>query len=230
MKLSKRLDAISRLVEKYKKGEVLADIGTDHGYLPCDLVSRNIMKMAYACDVAEGPLNASKENIQLNNLENKVIPLLGSGMTPIIDKNVDMISISGMGGILMVEILNEYKDLLMNYRFVLQANVGIEILREYLEKNHLKILDEEMVEDAHHIYEIIVCEYDEDVSLSKEDYYFGPVLRKKKNVLFDKKWQRILNQQKNILSSLNQDHPKYEEILAFINMIEGELDASKRCN
>lgn len=226
MKLSKRLEAISRLVEKYKIGEVLADIGTDHGYLPCDLVSRGIFEKAYACDVAEGPLNASKENIQLNQLENKVIPLLGSGMNPIIGKKVDMISIAGMGGILMVEILNEYKDLLMNYRFVLQANVGIEILREFLEKNHLKIIDEDIVEDAHHIYEIIVCEYSDNFAYSKEDYYFGPVLRHKKNDLFYKKWNRMLVTQKNILSSLNENHPKYQEVLSIIQMIEGELSES----
>lgn len=226
MKLSKRLDAISRLVEKYKKGEVLADIGTDHGYLPCDLVSRGILDKAYACDVAEGPLNASKENIQINKLENRVIPLLGSGMNPIIGKKVDMISIAGMGGILMVEILNEYKDLLMNYRFVLQANVGIEILREYLSHNNLRIIDEDIVEDAHHIYEIIVCEYGEDSRLSIEDCYFGPVLRKNKNDLFYKKWKRMLNQQKKILSSLNKEHPKYIEVLSLVNMIEGELNAS----
>lgn len=224
MKLSKRLDAISKLVEKYKHGEVLADIGTDHGYLPCDLVSRGILDKAYACDVAEGPLNASKENIQLNHLENKVIPLLGSGMNPIIGKKVDMISIAGMGGILMVEILDEYRDLLKNYRFVLQANVGIEILREYLDKNDFKIIDEGIVEDAHHIYEIIVCEYCEGIAYNQKDYYFGPVLRKNKNELFYKKWQRMLQQQKKILSSLNVEHPKYKEVAALIEMIEGELN------
>lgn len=226
MKLSKRLDAISKLVEKYKHGEVLADIGSDHGYLPCDLVSRGVIEKAYACDIAEGPLNASIENIQINQLENKVIPLLGSGMNPIIGKKVNMISIAGMGGILMVEILNEYRDLLKNYRFVLQANVGIEILREYLDKNHLKIIDEGIVEDAHHIYEIIVCEYDESTSYTKEDYYFGPILRKNKNDLFYKKWQRMLEQQKKILSSLSINHPKYKEVLALIEMIEGELSVS----
>lgn len=226
MKLSKRLDMISRLVEKYKHGEVLADIGSDQGYLPCDLVSRNVMKKAYACDIAEGPLNASKENIQLNHLENKVIPLLGSGMNPIIDKKVDMISISGMGGILMVEILDEYKDLLKNYRFVLQANVGIEVLREYLSQRNLKIIDEDIVKDAHHIYEVIVCEYGNDVYLSQEDIYFGPVLRRKRNPLFIEKWQYNLGIQKKILSSLDQAHPKYKEVLSLINMIEGELNES----
>lgn len=226
MKLSKRLYAISKLVEKYKHGEVLADIGSDHGYLPCDLVSRNVMKKAYACDIAEGPLNASKENIQLNHLENKVIPLLGSGMNPIINKNVDMISISGMGGILMVEILDEYKDLLKNYRFVLQANVGIEVLREYLNQMNLKIIDEDIVKDAHHIYEIIVCEYGQSDSLTKEDIYFGPVLRKNRSQLFIEKWQYNLKIQQKILSSLEQTHPKYQEVLSMIKMIEGELSES----
>lgn len=221
---SKRLNAISLLVEKYKLGEVLADIGSDHGYLPCDLVKRNIIEMAYACDIAEGPLNASIENIKLNHLESKVIPLLGSGMTPIVDKKVDMITISGMGGILMIEILNEYKNLLKNYRFVLQANTGIEVLREYLNKQNLCIIDEEIVEDAHHIYEIIVCEYGEPFILTKEDYLFGPILRKQKAPLFIKKWKQQLEIQNRILSSLSKEHPKYQEVLQFKKIIEGEIN------
>jgi tRNA (adenine22-N1)-methyltransferase len=221
---SKRLNALSLLVEKYKRGDVLADIGSDHGYLPCDLVSRNIVSLAYACDIAQGPLNASIENIKLNHLENKVIPLLGSGMMPIIDKKVDMITISGMGGVLMVEILDTYREKLKNYRFVLQANTGIDILRKYLNEQSIHIIDEAIVEDAHHIYEIIVCEYGNRDDLTELDYIFGPILRKNKDKLFIKKWTHQLNIQKNILKSLDKTHPKYQEVKTLKNMIEGELN------
>ena len=131
MKLSKRLQAIADLIEKYKQGEILADIGTDHAYLPCYLVEKGIIEKSYACDIASGPINASIETIQQYQLQKYVIPLLGSGMNPIIDKNIDMISICGMGGKLIVDILNEHQEFLKNHRFILQANVGLEVLREY---------------------------------------------------------------------------------------------------
>ena len=84
MKLSKRLQAIADLITKYKQGEILADIGTDHAYLPVYLVEEGVIEKAYACDIASGPINASIETIQLHQLEKQVIPLLGSGMNPII--------------------------------------------------------------------------------------------------------------------------------------------------
>ena len=75
MKLSKRLQAIADLIIKYKHGESLGDIGTDHAYLPCYLVNENVIQKAYACDIAKGPIQASIETIGSYHLENKVIPL-----------------------------------------------------------------------------------------------------------------------------------------------------------
>lgn len=225
MKLSKRLQAIANLVEKYKQGEILADIGTDHAYLPCYLVEKGIVEKAYACDIASGPISASIETIKQYQLEKYVIPLLGSGMNPIIDKNVDMISICGMGGKLTVDILNEHKDFLDHHRFVLQSNIGLDILREYLCKQNIKIIDEEIVKDAHHIYEIIVCEKtDELLNYGEKDFIFGPCLRIKKDKLFYEKWNYQLKVQKKILSSLKEEHPRFLEIQHMIEMIEGELN------
>lgn len=221
---SKRLLCIAKLIEKYKRGEILADIGSDHGYLPIYLVKEKVITKAYACDIGQGPLNASKENIKLNQLENKVIPLLGSGMNPIIDKDVDMISLCGMGGLLICEILDEYD--ISSYRFFLQANSAIDLLRHYLNTHHLKIIDEAIVEDGHHIYEVIVCEYGES-QLNEDDELFGPILRIKKDPLFIKKWTRELGIQYKILSSLTSQHPKYAETLRLINKIEGEINESK---
>ena len=227
MKLSKRLQAIADLITKYKQGDTLADIGTDHAYLPCYLVSEGIIEKAYACDIASGPINASIETIQLYQLERHVIPLLGSGMNPIIDKNVDMISICGMGGKLTVDILDEHKEFLDHHRFILQSNVGLEVLREYLFKHQMKIIDEGIVKDAHHIYEIIVCEKTKEViSYNEQDIYFGPCLRKNKNGLFYEKWYRQLEIQRKIIESLDSTHPRYQEVIHMIQLIEGEINES----
>lgn len=227
MKLSKRLQAIADLITKYKQGEILADIGTDHAYLPCYLVEEEVIEKAYACDIASGPINASIETIKLYQLEKQVIPLLGSGMNPIIDKEIDMISICGMGGKLTIDILDEHKEFLDNHRFILQANIGLEVLREYLFQQNMRIIDEDIVKDAHHIYEIIVCEKtNESFVYTKEDIYFGPCLRQHKNGLFYEKWRRQLEIQNEILASLKEHQPRYHEVKDLITMIEGELSES----
>lgn len=227
MKLSKRLQAIADLIIKYKQGKTLADIGTDHAYLPCYLVAHDVIEKAYACDIASGPINASIETIQQYELEKQVIPLLGSGMNPIIDKSVDMISICGMGGKLTVDILSEHPEFLSQHRFILQANIGLEILREYLYHQNMKIIDEDIVKDAHHIYEIIVCEKTkENITYNERDFYFGPCLRKHKNGLFYEKWHRQLEIQRNILKSLDEKHPRFQEVQHMIDLIEGEINAS----
>ena len=224
MKLSKRLQAIANLIIKYKQGTLLADIGTDHAYLPCYLVLNNVISKAYACDIASGPINASIETIKQYQLEKQVIPLLGSGMNPILDKHVDMISICGMGGKLTVDILDEHKEYLNHHLLILQSNVGLEILREYLYKNKFEIIDEDMVKDASHIYEIIVCKKtDKDLSYNEHDLYFGPCLRHKKSELFIEKWTRQLEVQKRILKSLDVSHPRHQEVTYLMEMIEGEL-------
>ncbi|MEE3308307.1 class I SAM-dependent methyltransferase, partial [Sharpea azabuensis] len=112
MKLhSKRLLAIAKAIAQHKQGTILADIGTDHAYLPCFLYDQGVIEKAYACDVAEGPLASSKQTIIANHMEGKIIPLLGNGLDPIVNEDVDMISICGMGGMLMIEILDAHNEM-----------------------------------------------------------------------------------------------------------------------
>ena len=196
MKLhSKRLSKVAWMIEEHKQGTILADIGTDHAYLPCFLLDENIITSAYACDVAEGPLSSSKETIQSLHLENKVISLLGNGLD-----------------------LDYVKDKIL----FLQANTAIDLLREYLMNHNLEIIDEALVKDAHHIYEIMVVKTGHQ-ELDEKDILFGPVLRKQKDPLFIEKWERELNIYKRILESLNTEHEKYAKVLHSISLIEEVL-------
>lgn len=220
---SKRLLKVAELIERYQKGTILADIGTDHALLPCLLVDKGIIDKAYACDVAVGPLNSSKETISVYNMEDRVIPLLGDGLEPIMNTDIDMISICGMGGILMCDILKAHPEVYKGKRLFLQANSAIEILRDFLNKQGLMIIDEEMVKDGHHIYEILIV--DEGIqTLSHKDLVFGPILRHKNEPLFIDKWQRELNIQNRILETLTPSHDKYKSVIEYKKMIEEELN------
>ena len=222
MKLhSKRLLAIAKAIAQYKQGTILADIGTDHAYLPCFLYDQGVIEKAYACDVAEGPLASSKQTIIANHMEGKIIPLLGNGLDPIVNEDVDMISICGMGGMLMIEILDAHNEM-HDHRFFLQANNGLAELRAYLAGHHFCIIDEDLVEDAHHIYEYMVVEKGE-MALDEDDLLFGPINRQKKTELFRKKWQFELNVQKKIIASLPEGHPKRINVTQMIEKIEKVL-------
>lgn len=222
MKLhSKRLLAIAKAIAQHKQGTILADIGTDHAYLPCFLYDQGVIEKAYACDVAEGPLASSKQTIIANHMEGKIIPLLGNGLDPIVNEDVDMISICGMGGMLMIEILDAHNEM-HDHRFFLQANNGLAELRAYLAGHHFCIIDEDLVEDAHHIYEYMVVEKGEMV-LGEDDLLFGPINRQKKTKLFRKKWQFELNVQKKIIASLPEGHPKRINVTQMIEKIEKVL-------
>lgn len=224
MKLhSQRLLAIAHLIEEHKQGDILADIGTDHAYLPCFLYGEKVISHAYACDVASGPLSSSQETIAREHMEEAVIPLLGNGLDPVCDKPVDMISICGMGGLLISEILDAHQERLEGPLFILQANTAIDLLREYLMTHDMEIIDETLVKDVHHIYEIIVTKRSVNVHYEKKDLLFGPVLRMKKGPLFEEKWKRELKIQKRILTSLKEEHKRYQEVRDMISLIEESL-------
>lgn len=230
MKLSKRLQLLADVISKYKQGSKIADIGSDHAYLPCYLIEQNIVSHAYACDVAKGPLQCAKETIVQYGLESRVTALLGSGLDPIVNRQVDMISISGMGAYLITEILDAHSEYLQNIRVLfLQANANTDHLRSYLFKHHYKIVDEKMVKDAGHIYEVMVVtkQGKQDIVYDKNDIEFGPVLSIDQPPLFKEKWQRQYQVFNTIKIALPKDHPRYIEIDEKMKRIEKVLYESK---
>lgn len=225
MKLSKRLTCIANIIEKYcDTTDILADIGTDHGYLPCYLVENTIINKAYACDVAKGPLSSTIETVSNMGLDNKVIPMLGNGLEPVLNTPTTIVSISGMGGFLMEEILKSNLDQLPNvHTLVLQANICEHVIREYLSKNNWFIINEDIIYDANHIYEVIVFKRG-SADYSDVQLKFGPVLLQNKPTIFIEKWEKEINIKTKVLNSINdKKHHKYLEALSEIELIKGVL-------
>lgn len=191
--LSARLACVASLVPA---GARVADIGSDHAYLPAALVLDGKIDFAIAGEVVKGPYENAVHEIKDHQLEGKVIPRLADGLAAIepADK-VDTITIAGMGGSLIASILEKDKNKLTGIkRLVLQPNVGESQLREWLMNNHYQIMTEKIIEEDNHIYEIIVAEPSVvPFRYSKYELDFGPFLLENKGPIFKKNGKNIFN-------------------------------------
>lgn len=155
MNLSPRLRTIADLVPT---NSIVADIGTDHGYIPVYLIKKGIAKKVIACDINEGPLENARTTSRDNNLQNIIETRLGSGLKPIKPDEVNTVIIAGMGGLLIADILMtsiEVVDTVKN--FILQPMTAQEELRKWLEEHNFKITNEKLAKEGDKIYEIIVA-------------------------------------------------------------------------
>ena len=146
------------------KGARLADIGSDHAYLPIALCLENKIEYALASDINEGPVQAAVANIHKNRLGDRIVAVRADGLDKTRDFDPDCITILGMGGELIVSILDKadwVKD--ENITLVLQPMTHPEILAKYLAKEGFCIIDERIVRDGtrdDRIYRIISAKFD----------------------------------------------------------------------
>ncbi|MEG1870897.1 MAG: class I SAM-dependent methyltransferase, partial [Peptostreptococcaceae bacterium] len=145
MKLTDRLIKIASLVTKGKR---VADIGTDHGYIPVYLLNKGTIPFAILADVNKGPLENARKEVRHNALLDKVDLRLGSGIEVLQKYEVDEIIIAGMGGILISELLESKLEVAYSVdRLILQPMQAQDELRKYLLNNGFEILDEVLVKE-----------------------------------------------------------------------------------
>ena len=133
IKLSKRMKAAASMVTT---GNVLADIGTDHGYVPIALVQRGRIPSAIAMDINKGPLEKAREHIVMCNLQDKIETRLSDGTKALTVGEADSILIAGMGGELVLHILREGEAVCHSAKeLVLQPQSDVHKVREYLRNN-----------------------------------------------------------------------------------------------
>ena len=202
MKLTDRLLKIASLVSDGKK---IADIGTDHGYIPVYLLKEGKVPFALLADVNKGPLdNAHKEVIQ-NNLLDKVDLRLGSGIEILEIGEVEEVIIAGMGGILISELLEAKKEVAHNVeKLILQPMQAQEELRYYLLNNGYEILEEVLVREDFRIYEIIVAKYTGKNTIIEDEIYYevGIKLLENKDSLFNDFIEKKIKTYSSIVNKL----------------------------
>lgn len=209
--LSKRLQTVAEYVPE---GARLADIGSDHAYLPVALSLQGRINFAIAGEIVQGPFEAAKKQVAENNLEEKIIVRLADGLAAIKESdNVTAITICGMGGVLIRDILQSGKNILSgNERLILQPNVAERQLRTWLVENKYEIINEAIVRENHKTYEIIVAEKRNRVNYSEKDLFFGPILIEEKSPIFIKKWTHKLEKSQAILTNLKQGQATDQKI------------------
>lgn len=170
--ISERLKAIADFV---REGSVVADIGTDHAFLPIYLLQKGKINSAVAVDINEGPLEIAKKHLKEFELSDKVKTFISNGLKKVEPGSVDDIVIAGMGGELIAEILNNSKWVKnRRYRLVLQPMTRPEALRKFLFENCFEIKNEKTVCEANKLYTIIVAEFTGIKRVfSESDLYIG---------------------------------------------------------
>ena len=145
MRLVGRLAALAACVPQ---GARLADIGTDHAYLPIELIQNNVIISAVAGDVHNGPYKAAKEHVENLGLQKKISVRLGNGLAVLSPAEVDTVVIAGMGGQTIIEILDQQPGIVQSLkRLVLQPMVGAAAVRRWLVQNKWYLAAQYLVED-----------------------------------------------------------------------------------
>lgn len=197
--LSMRLE---RVAAHMPAGARLADIGSDHGYLPVALMRRGLIAAAVAGEVALTPFHAAQRTVRDNGLEKQITVRRANGLEAIEPQDdITAISLCGMGGETIRDILENGKARLSGQeRLILQPNGGEQPLRQWLMENGYRIVSEELLSENSFYYEIIVAERAGPVVYNAEELYFGPLQMQARSPVFLSKWQRILRHKQQTLA------------------------------
>lgn len=235
VQLSKRLSAVAQLVTITG---ILADVGTDHGYIPVYLTGKEQIKKAIAMDVNQGPLERAQEHIRQYGLENRIETRLSDGLQALKTKEVEGIVIAGMGGNLMKRILMQGEQVAHTAKeLILQPQSEVMEFRKFLWESGYTIVAEDMVlEDGKYypmmrvVYEnaqkeipdVLALKYGEKLLEQKH-----PVL--KQYLLWQKmQKEKILgNLQKNAKKDVSSRKEEIEEELSYIAHALEKIDGAK---
>lgn len=212
-KLSKRLSTVAEWV---KKGNIVADVGTDHGYLPIYIVKENISEHVIAMDVRKGPLQKAKDNVKAFGVEEAIDLRLSDGLDMLQPMEAETITICGMGGRLMQNILSAGAHKTdCNTQLLLSPQSEFREFRNFLYNNGYKTVRETMLKEDKKFYLIMECKRtctenecesfksDEDNILQNEAFLrFGKLLLEQKNPVLKEYIEKELRKAHKVMAAI----------------------------
>ncbi|MBP5342677.1 SAM-dependent methyltransferase [bacterium] len=224
MQISLRLEAVASLVEN---ANILIDVGSDHALLPIYLIEKGLSKIVYAIDNKTKPLLNAKKNIMEYGYNDFIFPVLSDGLKTLEINTYDYITIAGMGGETMIDILS-FDKLNKDAVLILEPQKNTDLIRKFLMDNNYEIVDELFIKDNDHYYPIIKAIHrGMKIEYSKLELSFGPIILKSKTAVFEE----YLNKNISKLESSLKDAKSKTNLLNKINLFKEALNYdSKRHN
>ena len=220
MKLSDRLLACAELVEK---GNVVADIGTDHGYLPIYLLQNGIASKVIAADLREKPLQAARSNAEKYGVHENISFMLSDGLKSIPTDQVNTVICAGMGGTLIQNILLGAKETWTpDYQFILQPQSDIPQFREFLWTNGFTIRREKLAMDNRFVYSVMDVRYGGGEPKGIGEYFLPECLME--DPLFYRYVHRVKEGILETLRNLKKARTPQEEKIAYFTMALQEVE------
>lgn len=180
MEISQRL----KLVTSQVQYPTVADIGTDHGYVPIYLHKLGRVEKAIACDINVGPLEIAKENIKAHGAGEIIETRLGNGLMPMKPYEVESVVIAGMGGMLTVEILQASLETVQSVKeLILSPQSDLDVVRKYLHSIGFLIRDEYMLKEDGKFYTVMRAIHGQERYEKEAEYLFGKKLLEKKDAV-----------------------------------------------
>lgn len=204
--LSKRLKALANMVTD---GNRLADIGTDHGYIPIYLCQTGKIPSALAMDIGKGPLQQAQTHIAEHGLSEQIKTRLSDGMAALQFGEADTILIAGMGGGLVMKILSEGAEKLTGKEeLILQPQSEIALVREFLRVRNFQILNEDMILEDGKYYPMMKVSQQkaaEQTKILPQEVAdaFGPVLLQKRHPVLKEWLERELRTTNSVIEQLS---------------------------
>ena len=221
IELSKRLQAVADMVTA---GNITADIGTDHAYIPIYLIENNIAPKAFAMDVNKGPLDKAKEHVDAYGYSHKITLRLSDGLNALNEGEADTVVIAGMGGALEIKILSSNMNIVNSLEeLILQPQSELKKFREYLLEEGFYIKEENMVLDDGKYYPMMkVLPPSKGVKMDKwneVELYYGKHLLESKNEVLKEFILKEISVKEDILNKLQgNDKNKYSSRIEELKM------------
>ncbi len=207
--MMKRIETIADMV---KQGVIAADIGTDHAFLPVLLIRSGRCEKVYACDIAEGPLEAARKNIAKNGMQEQIIPVLSDGFDRV-PADADAAVLAGMGYYTAADILTRAAERLDGMKqIIVEVNRNVREMRTWISDRNYTVIDERTVYERGFDYVIISFNTRRHDSYNEKELLCGPILMRRRDEEYLAFVQRkITSLQKRLAKIPDTSSPAYAE-------------------